>query len=139
MSGVETAVGFVLGVLPLLISAAEHYEDVARPFKRYKRFTNELKKFQQELLGHKTVFRNDCLLLLAHATSLETAHEILQEHSHPLRIDLDLNKKVSDQLGQSRDACRSTISLIMEELDAIENESQKFELIAAEVPVSTAS
>ena len=37
MLGAE-GLGVILGILPLLISAAEHYEDVFRPLKRFKRF-----------------------------------------------------------------------------------------------------
>jgi hypothetical protein len=137
MSGAETVIGLVFGVLPLLVSTAEHYDDVLRPFKRYKRFSKEIKKFQQEFLGHKTVFHNECLLLLSSFTGAETASEMLQEKDHPLRKDLDLNKKLSDQLGASRDACQDTIRLIMEELDEIQLQSRSFELAMPEdVPVS---
>jgi hypothetical protein len=137
MSGAETVIGLVLGVLPLLVSTAEHYDDVLRPFKRYKRFSKELKKFQQEFLGHKTVFHNECLLLLSTFTGVETASEMLWEKDHPLRKDLDLNKKLSDQLGPSRDACQDTIRLIMGELDGIQLQSRSFELAMPEdVPVS---
>jgi hypothetical protein len=136
MSGAETVIGLVLGVLPLLVSTAEHYDNVFRPFRRYKRFSKELKKFQQEFLGHRTVFHNECLLLLSTFTGVDTASEMLREHDHPLRKDLDLNKKLSDQLGASRDACRATIGLIMEELDGIHRESRRFELAMPEdIPV----
>jgi len=137
MSGAETVIGLVLGVLPLLVSTAEHYDDVFRPFRRYKRFSKELKKFQQKFLGHKTVFHNEYLLLLSTFTGLETASEILREKDHPLRKDLDLNKKLSDQLGTSRDACQDYIRSIMEELDGIQLWSWSFELVMPEdVPVS---
>lgn len=137
MSGAETVIGLVLGVLPLLVSTAEHYDDVFRPFRRYKRFSKELKKFQQEFLGHKTVFHNECLLLLSTFIGVETANKMLQESDHPLRKDLNLNKKLSDQLGASREACHGTISLIKEELDSIGRESQSFELATLEeIPVS---
>jgi hypothetical protein len=137
MSGAETIIGLVLGVLPLLVSTAEHYDDVFRPFRRYRRFSKELKKFQQEFLGHKTVFHNECLLLLSTFTGVEMASEMLREKGHPLRKDLDLNKKLSDRLGKSRDACQATINLIMEELDSIQHKSRSFELAMSEdMPVS---
>jgi hypothetical protein len=137
MSGAETIIGLVLGVLPLLVSTAEHYDDVFQPFRRYKRFSKELKKFQQEFLGHKTVFHNECLLLLSTFTGVETANEMLREPDHPLRKDLDLNKKLSDQLGASREACYGIINLIKEELDSIGRESRSFELATLEeIPVS---
>jgi hypothetical protein len=55
MSGME-AVGLVLGILPLIISAAEHYEDAFKPFKRYKKFAPELQLYQQQLGTQKTIF-----------------------------------------------------------------------------------
>jgi hypothetical protein len=137
MSGAETVIGLVLGVLPLLVSTAERYDDVFRPFRRYKRFSKELKKFQREFLGHKTVFHNECLLLLSTFAGVETASEILREKNHPLRKDLELNKKISDQFGGSRDACQATIRLIIEELDGLEFQSQSFErAIPGGAPVS---
>jgi hypothetical protein len=82
MTGVEAA-GFVLGVLPLMISAAEHYEDVFRPFKRYRKFAPELELYQQQLGTQKTIFRNECHLLLATLTNRQTAKEMLREGKHP--------------------------------------------------------
>jgi hypothetical protein len=138
MSGAETVVGLVLGVLPLLISTAEHYDDVFRPFKRYKRFSKELQNFQQEFLGQKTIFHNECRILLSAFTGVETANEILRERNHRLSKDLELNKKLSDQLGASLDACQTTIRLIMEELNSIQSESRSFEqAIPKDEPVSS--
>jgi hypothetical protein len=48
MTGVEAA-GFVLGVLPLIISAAKHYKDVFKPFNRYRKFAPELELYYQQL------------------------------------------------------------------------------------------
>jgi hypothetical protein len=137
MSGVETVVGLVLGVLPLLVSAAEHYDDVFRPFRRYKRFSKELKQFQQEFLAEKTIFRNECRLLLSAFIGMDTANEMLREHYHPLRKDLHLNKKLSDQLGASLEACQVTIRSIIEELSGIDSETRRFEqAMPKDVPVS---
>jgi hypothetical protein len=133
----ETVVGLVLGVLPLLISAAEHYDDVVRPFKRYRQFSTELKHFQLEFLGHKTVFRNECLLLLASITDRDTASEMMAEREHPHWLSLELNKKLSDQLGSSQEACQSTIGLIMEELVGIERDTASFR--SADLEVSSVS
>ena len=122
----ETVVGLALGVLPLLISAAEHYEDVVRPFKRYRQFSVELKHFQQEFLGHKTVFRNECLLLLSSITDRDTASAMMAEREHPLWLSPELTEKLSNQLGSSREACQATIGLIMEELVRIERDTESF-------------
>jgi hypothetical protein len=98
MAGVEAA-GFVLGVLPLMISAAEHYEDVFRPFKRYRKFATELDQYQQQLGTQKTIFRNECRLLLATLTNRLTAKEMLREGKHPSWGDPDLNESSLYSLG----------------------------------------
>jgi hypothetical protein len=137
MSGAEAVIGLVFGVLPLLVSTAEHYDDVFRPFRRYKKFSKELKNFQQEFLGQKTIFHNECRILLSTFTGLETANEILRERNHHLSKDLKLNKMLSDQLGASLDACQTTIRLIMDELSSIQSESRSFEqAIPKDEPVS---
>ena len=53
---------------------------------------------------------------------------MLHEKDYPLRKDLDLNKKLLDQLGASREACHAIIGLIIEELDSIHRESRSFEI-----------
>ena len=45
MTGIKVA-GLVLGVLPILISALEHFDNVGRPFSRYRNFTPEVRRFQ---------------------------------------------------------------------------------------------
>ena len=58
MSGIESITFGVLGVLPLVISAAEHYSECHQAFVRYRKFAAEIDRFQQHLKVQKTVFRN---------------------------------------------------------------------------------
>jgi hypothetical protein len=125
MTGIEAA-GFVLGVLPLMISAAEHYEDVFRPFKRYRKFAPELELYQQQLGTQKTIFRNECHLLLATLTNRQTAKDMLREDRHPSWKDPDLNVRFSRQLGDSEAACKSTITLMQVRLKEIEEKTESF-------------
>jgi hypothetical protein len=129
----EVVVGLVLGVIPILVSAAEHYEDAFRPFSRYRRFAPDLQLFQSELQLCKSIFRNECTALLGSVTDSKTAYNILQQKNHPLRSDHNLDKKLSEQLGASREACVSVISRIQDKLQLIEKENQKFHNVA---PVS---
>lgn len=48
MSGLEIA-GVVLGAIPLVIAAIEHYEDVTTPMKIFLRFKGEVRKVIREL------------------------------------------------------------------------------------------
>ena len=136
MTGVEAA-GFVLGVLPLLISAAEHYEDAFRPFERYRKFAPELKLYQQQLGTQKVIFRNECHWLLATLTSGKVARDMLREGRHPSWTDSTLDEKFARQLGDSGAACKTIINLIQTKLKSVEEETQGFGLaIQQSIPVS---
>ncbi|PVH67686.1 hypothetical protein DL98DRAFT_275048 [Cadophora sp. DSE1049] len=135
MAGVEAA-GIVLGILPLMISAAEHYEDVFRPFKRYRKFSTELDLYQQQLGTQKTIFRNQCRLLVATLTNRQTAKEMLREGNHPSWEDPDLNERFSIQLGDSAVACKNVINLIQGKLKEVEEKTENFGLVMQQsIPV----
>jgi hypothetical protein len=135
MSGFEV-VGVVLGVLPLLISAAEHYEDVFKPFKRFKTCAPELELYQQQLKTQKTIFLNQCQLLLTVLTGRESAKEMLREKGHPSWNDTALKEKLVEQLGNSREACEVTVKMIAEKLKSIEEDAESFGAILQEsIPV----
>jgi hypothetical protein len=135
MAGVEAA-GFVFGILPLIISAAEHYEDVFRPFERYRKFATELDLYQQQLGTQKTIFRNECCLLLATLINRQTAKDVLREGKHPLWEDPDLNERFSIQLGDSGAACKNLIYLMQEKLKEVEERTESFgSVIQQSIPV----
>ena len=136
MTGIE-AVGLVLGVLPLMISTAEHYEDVFRPFKRYLRYAPELRLYQQQLGAQKTIFRNECQKLLSMLIDRGTAKDMLKESSHHLWEDHDLNRRMNEQLGDSGSTCKSIVDLIGAKLKEVEQETESFGLaIQQSIPVS---
>ena len=60
MAGFE-AVGVVLGVLPLIVSAVEHYDDALKPIVRYRHFSSKSKQFHRELDTERTIFRTECV------------------------------------------------------------------------------
>ncbi len=133
MSGVETVVGLALGVLPLLISAAEHYDDCLRPFVRYKNFSREAHRFQNLLDIQKTIFRNQCRILLEEIVEHDVASSILngsQGANHPSWSDVELDEQFSQLLGDSRSACFTIVEMIEERLRGIEGESQDLETAA---------
>lgn len=130
MTGVETVAGLALGVLPLLISAAEHYDDCLRPFIRYKNFAKEADRFRHLLGIQKTIFKNQCRLLLEEIIEHDVASSMLGGPSganHPSWSDSDLEEQLSQLLGDSRDACITTVEMIEERLRDIEGESQDLE------------
>lgn len=130
MSGVE-AVGLILGVLPLIISAVEHYEDTLRPFVRYRKFSSMLQRFHDELEVERTIFRTECLFLLAGTVDSETAAQMLNDRDHRLWKDNTLHEKFGRQLGTLGFACDSVISQIQLKLDEITAKSDELNAIVS--------
>lgn len=118
------AAGLVLAVLPILIHAAEHYNEVFRPFQRYKNCAKEVKQFHQLFTIQKDIFRNQCRLLLAAVTEYEVASSMLNGLDHPLWSDQKLDDQLLQLLGESQDSSITTIQLIQDELRSVENECQ---------------
>ena len=131
------AVGLVLGVLPLLISACEHYEDCLQPFIRYRHFATKLDRFQQRLKIQRTVFRNECRILLEAIVEHEVAVRMLDDKNHESWHDQGLESKIVRQLDFSKDACVTVISEIEEHLKEVEKDSADFETaVTQSEPVS---
>jgi hypothetical protein len=111
MSGVEV-LGLVLGILPLLVSAIEHYEDVLRPIRRYRQFTSKAQRFCDELEAERTVFQAECQLLLGVVVDLDVAKEMLSNPNHPSWRDEVVCTRFSCQLGTLGATCLSIVSKI---------------------------
>lgn len=129
MSGIEVA-GIALTILPLLITTAEHYDDCVRPLARYRKFASEVSRFQQQLKIQKIIFRNQCRILLEFVVDRDDVAHILapQRHSSPSDSDnSDVEARLAEQLGDSKEACGTIICLIDERLRDIERESQDLE------------
>ncbi len=124
MSGVEAA-GLALAILPLIVSAAEHYEDCFRPFLRYKKFAKEADSFRELFNVQKTIFRNQCGFLLEEIVDHDAALSILNGASHPSQSDEELDRQLGRLLGDSKESCAAVIEAIQDKLSDIESESQQ--------------
>ena len=118
MSGFK-AVGLILGLVPLLISAAEHYEDVCRPFTRYRDFHKSVQRFQSSLRTQRRIYLNSSLLLLQHITDHDTATQILNSSS---KMNEELKEVLASTLGSSGEECMEIIQTIKETLQKIHDE-----------------
>ena len=132
MSGVEV-VGILLGVLPLLISAAENYKKTtSRPFQRWKDFNSELEKFQANLQCQECIFRNECQILLSSVTGWqpEESEKKFDLGSGVQWSTYNLNLKFEKYLGKASKPVFEVIKQIDETLSSIESKCQKFESVA---------
>ena len=125
MSGAETVAGLTLGVLPLLIAAAEHYDRCFRPFVRYRKIAKEADHFRVQLSIQKTIFRNQCRLLLEQIVDHDAASRMLKGPNDPSWRDAALDAKLTQLLGESREACVAVIEIIEQRLRHIQSESQE--------------
>ncbi len=121
MSGLEVA-GVALAVVPILLSAAEHYDDVQRPLARLFKFSREVSRYCKRLKTHSTIFREECRLLLGHVVRDEEVIQMLKASSHPLWKDGVVERGLVELLSTSREACMNTIGMVKKVLEEIEHE-----------------
>ena len=124
MSGIEAA-GLALAILPLIVSAAEHYEDCFRPFLRYKKFAKEADFFRKLFSVQKAIFRNQCGILLQELVDHDTALAMLNGARHLSQITDDLERQLGELLGESKEPCVAIIETIHDKLSDIASESQQ--------------
>ena len=115
--------GLAVAILPLIVSAAQHYEDCFRPFLKYKRFAKEADAFRKRFSVQKAIFRNQCGILLQELVDHDTALAMLNgsQSNHRLERQLD------ELLGESKQPCAAIIRAIRDKLSNMESESQQLE------------
>lgn len=109
-----TIAGLALGALPLLICAVENYELTFQPFVTYRRHIKEIQGFRARLNTQRTIFHNDCQLLMQAVDQNLT--DILRDVNHPSRQDEQIPERLEELLGASYDTCVSTLDLINDTL-----------------------
>jgi hypothetical protein len=117
-----TIAGLVLGVIPLIISAVENYEVTFQPFVTYRRHVKEVERFTVTLGTQRTIFHNQCQLLLS--TVGQSLAEILRDPNHPARIDDELSQQLGSLLGDSYATCVGTLNLIKDDLEKVTQETK---------------
>ena len=120
MSGVETAAGLALAVLPLMISATDHYERCLRPFTRYRNFVKEADFFCWSFSVEQQRFKNQCTILLRGISERDTASIVLSGTGQASLIDGEIAKRLEDLLGGSKETCVATMERIRSKLLNIE-------------------
>jgi hypothetical protein len=78
MSGFEI-VGVVLGVLPLVIAALEHYEDSVRVIHRYYYYKKEIRRLVLIIRTEQVELKNTCEQLLTDIVPVQQIEELLKD------------------------------------------------------------
>jgi hypothetical protein len=118
VTGVETA-GLVLGSLPLLIAALEHYEDIVRPTKEFFMWRRHRIKLVQELYTLRASYDQAIYLLLKPIAEPDDLTRMVEDPRSDLWIAGPMADKLRDILGSAYDALILTIDEIAEILGAI--------------------
>ena len=121
MSGVE-AIGLLLGIVPLLVSAIEHYSDVLRPIHPYRKFDSRSQMFCDEYETERSVFQVECQLLIGEFVGLNTAQEMLSNSARSFRRDENLCTRFEGRIGNLGPTCLLAISRIkckLKEIDEV--------------------
>lgn len=126
LTGVEIA-GLVLGSLPLLISAIEHYNDGLHPIKVFFQKQYELDRFYRALDEQKTFLRLSLIELFGSDLSAlsEEQREALQDDSNDLEIlwgDKRLQADVERKLGLAYVPYMNNIDRMKEALEKLVNQ-----------------
>lgn len=122
MSGLEIP-GLVISILPLVLKTIQHYDEVLSPFLRYKRFTEHAGIYTKEFSIQRTIFRNECRILLEGIIDRDTASVMLNSPAHQTWLDPQLEIGIGDQLGDSKTACLEIIGLIESRLGEVASQS----------------
>ncbi|MCJ1324464.1 hypothetical protein MMC10_001126 [Thelotrema lepadinum] len=102
-SGLEIA-GLVLGAVPLLISACEHYAEGLEIIKGWWRFEREIDNIKRTLIAQKTIIDLTCERLLDGLVSAECITSLLDNAEGSEWEDKDLKSKLKHRLGKAYDS-----------------------------------
>lgn len=102
MSGLEVA-GVVLGALPLVISALEHYADGVNTAKRYWRYKTELRSLILSVNTEQTIFENTLEQLLTGIVRIEQMDQLLSNPAGQLWHQADAETRLQERLAGAYD------------------------------------
>ncbi|OQV01731.1 hypothetical protein CLAIMM_07032 [Cladophialophora immunda] len=123
-----------LAVLPLVISALEHYSSVSRTISRYRKFSDKADEFFAELDVQCKIFQISVQLLLASEVGDEQAVRMLQDENDSGWKDAALDAFLSDRFsGGYASAATNCLELIRRQISKLLEVSESFKYVAAQV------
>ncbi|KAM7200625.1 hypothetical protein V8F33_003830 [Rhypophila sp. PSN 637] len=124
MSGFEVA-GIVLGSIPLLISALEHYGDGVRTIQKWRKYESELRSVVRNLKTERVKLLNVCEKLLDGLVPASMVDTMVEDPFGELWQEQEIKRKIRVRLWRSWDAfedmvnaMKAAIDEAMEKLDA---------------------
>ena len=120
MSGIEVA-GLVLGALPLVIAALEHYAEGANTMRTWWRYERELKDMARVVHAYYLFYKDTCTTLLNNIAPPKKISLLLDDLGGKAWEDADLQKELKRFLADSFDVYKATI----QSMDAVVSEFKR--------------
>ena len=120
------AAALALAVLPVIISAAEHYRDCVNLVTSFKEHEAQLRRFRLKLKTQEILFRHQCVLMLKELVDGNTAEQMLSNKDHRAWTDYLLDHSLAKNLQDFKQPCIDTIreaETVLKELKDIEIKS----------------
>ena len=121
------AVGFVLAVVPLLISAADHYGNTVRAFTKYCQYSKGIARLVSILKIQRVVFRGVVRTLLLIFVDEDTAVKMLEDANHDGWTDTVVSTQFAERFRDAHEAMSESALLVKAELDKLEKQIAHFE------------
>src|ERR1700761_1403088 len=123
-----------LAIIPLVISAVEHYSDVTKAISRYRHFSDHIDEFFSELDVQCRIFQTSLQLLLTSAVGDEQAARMLRDENDVGWMDGDLDAYLSERFPDSTaSTVRNCLRLIQRQLEKLLEVCKSFHGIAEKV------
>ncbi|KAF4979137.1 hypothetical protein FZEAL_4627 [Fusarium zealandicum] len=120
MSGLEVA-GIVLGSLPLLISAIEHYKTILDPLKAFIKYQDELNRALRNLLALHTSLAMTLKILLRRVASEVEVIELMSNWQHELWKSNELKTNLKAVLKEAYGTYAHILGDIESDLESLAN------------------
>ena len=120
LTGVETA-GLVLGSIPLLVSALEHYAEGVNTIERWWRFERELSTIRRLLVAEQAVFQGTCERLLDGLVPGTELDHLIDNPGGP-GWDAKLDAGLQQRLGRSYASFNECVEYMRDVIDALRDQ-----------------
>lgn len=149
MSGAEVIVGLVLGVLPLIIKAAESYKKIGEVIATYRKYSKAVHIFNIELSTQRTIFQNECTLILAEVVNNPVLlNEMFSEPAgaeNSIRLSLrnnpnteQLSERMIERILDSYKQLEVLLKLIAQNLEQIYEDIKQYQSSRPDVSAHSA-
>ncbi|MCJ1264990.1 hypothetical protein MMC22_004865 [Lobaria immixta] len=116
MSGVEV-VGAVLGGIPLLISALEHFHNGVSTIRYMKNYETVFENFHTSFVTSLSIYRNSCEELLRPLVADNELYELFEGHGAKLWEDPKLGERVRERLGPNYEPYKNAVNQLRKKID----------------------